>query len=137
MSKEYRGQQRKQPINYLEVYNRESCQFMGRILDITTGGMRLFGEVPFEENNTYEMKLTFPQPIKKIEEVSFDAKCVWCVEYTHSFFRGSHSAGFKLTNLSTADRELLESLINSPWFRDWRLLPDYEAIRRETDYPVE
>jgi hypothetical protein len=43
--------------------------------------------------------------------------------------------GFEFKDLSPTDRDLIEQMIESSWFRDWRQVPDYEAIRQETGYP--
>jgi hypothetical protein len=130
-----RRQPRKRPINYLEIYNCDTGKFLGNVVDITEDGLRVYSERVVIPGRTYSVRLTSAQFTDAREEIRFDAVCRWCKECTGHLLQGSFAAGFEITRLSVEDSELLHKLLGSSWFRDWRQLPDYEAIRRETGFP--
>jgi len=131
-----RSERRAQPVNYFEVYDRTDGRFMGKLYDINTGGLRLSSENEFRPYVLYHFRLRLPQPIRGEREVEFDAICKWTMEYKTHLLAGTYTAGFQISYLAFEHRELIQTMIRSPWFRDWREAPDYETIRRETDYPV-
>ena len=133
---ESRSQRRAQPVNYFEVYDRNTGKFQGKLYDINTGGLRLSSEQPFRTYVLYHFRLRLPQPIRGEREIDFDAICKWNVEYKTHLLAGTYTAGFQISHLTFENRELIDAMIRSPWFRDWREAPDYESIRRETNYPV-
>lgn len=126
---------RRRPINYLEVYDRNTGKFVGSLVDLNVKGCRLSAEIPLELEVCYNLKLNLPQPIQKYTAINFDAVCRWSKGYSQSLLEGTYGMGLEFTSVSAIDRDLVEQMIDSPWFRDWRQLPDYDAIRRETGFP--
>ncbi len=126
---------RKRPINYLEVYDRNTGKFMGSVVNMTVKGCRLAAEEPLEPKTRYSLKLNLPQPIQKYTAINFDAVCRWCKEYTQTLLAGTYGMGFEFTEVSPTDQDLIEQMIESSWFHDWRQVPDYEAIRKEAGFP--
>jgi len=133
--KDARRQKRKQPVLYLEVYGRVTGEFIGNVVDITTGGIRLYGEKILKPGVIYPMRLVLPQPVKGAGEIEFDGKCRWCKEYRQHTLAGSYGVGLEFRNIPPRSVEIIEQMMASSWFRDWRQLPDYEAIRNETGFP--
>jgi len=126
---------RKRPINYFEVYDRNTGRFVGGLVDLTVRGCRLTAEAPLKPEVCYNLKLNLPQPIQKYTAINFDAVCRWCKEYAQPLLSGTFGMGLEFTHVSRTDYDLIEQMISSSWFRDWRQVPDYEAIRQETGYP--
>ena len=131
-----RSKYRRQPVNYLEIYDPDEQKFMGNVVDITTEGVRLSSEKPLKPGCRYRMRLRLPEEISGQTEVVFEGICRWCNEYHQGFLAGYYGAGLELTNMTPRIKETLTLLINGSWFRDWRQLPNYEAIRRESGYPL-
>jgi hypothetical protein len=132
---EARRLERKQPINYLEVYHLDTGQFIGSVVDITTKGLRLYGEEPMELGRKQRMRLVSSRVPDVKVEITFEAVCVWCRECTGHLLAGSFGTGFEFTRISSENIEAIQEMLRSSWFRDWRQLPDYETIRRETGFP--
>ena len=130
-----RRRPRKQPVNYLEIYDCDSGLFIGHVVDITADGLRVYSEKVIMPGQTYSLRLTSAQFTESAQEIRFHAVCRWSKECTGHLLQGSFAAGFEITRLSLEDSERLEKMLASSWFRDWRQLPDYEAIRRETGFP--
>jgi len=125
---------RKRPINYLEVYDRNTGKFIGSVVDMTVKGCRLTAEEPIDPEVCYNLKLNLPQPIQKYTAINFDAVCRWCKEYTQTLLYGTYGIGFEFNNVSATDLDLIEQMLHSSWFHDWRQVPNYEAIRKEAGY---
>ena len=132
---EARRQNRKRPVNYLEVYDRGNGKFMGNVIDMTNRGVRLHGERELIPDHTYTLKLVPAKFLEKREEIEFDAVCRWCNPCTGTLLKGSYGAGLEFVNLNVEVFEQIDNMINSAWFRDWHQLPDYAAIRKETGFP--
>jgi hypothetical protein len=133
---ESRRLSRKQPINYLEVYHLDTGDFVGSVVDITTKGIRLYGEKPLELGRKQRLRLISSRiPDAKVE-ITFEGVCVWCKECTGNLLAGSYGTGFEFSRISEDSLCAIEDVLQSSWFRDWRQLPDYETIRRESGFPV-
>ena len=130
-----RRRPRRRPVKYLEIYSDDSNEFIGSIVDITADGFRVFSERVLIPGETYGLKLNSGQITETAVEIHFHAVCRWSKECTGHLLEGSFAAGFEITRLSLEDSDKLEQLLTSSWFRDWRQLPDYEAVRRETGFP--
>ncbi len=128
-----RKETRKQPITYMEAYDSETGKFLGKVVDVNRGGIRLFSERDFAVGTVYEMRLPLHEKIKGVGDVCFEGICRWRDEYAHGLLSGSIAAGFRYGGMTPQDRETLEAMLASPWFRDWRQLPDYAAIRAATE----
>jgi hypothetical protein len=46
---------RKRPVNYLEVYDRNTGKFMGSVVDMTVKGCRLAAEEPLDHDVLYNL----------------------------------------------------------------------------------
>ncbi len=126
---------RKQPINYLEIFESDSGKFVGTVVDFNVTGLKLHTSRPLEVGTTYRWKLALREPIRGEAQILFDVVCRWCKEYTGHLLAGTFASGMEFSCVSENDRELIETMLDSSWFRDWRQLPDYEEIRRESEFP--
>lgn|GEM_PF-577172 len=132
---ESRSSDRLRPVNYLEVYSCHTQKLIGSLVDITSRGLRLLCNESPEVGKTYAMQLRLPQPIKAAEEIHFEALCRWNMPSQSSLLAGTFSAGFEIVEIDPVSCDVLDAMLKSSWFRDWRQLPDYQAIRNETGYP--
>lgn len=74
---ERRKQKRRNSIFYIKVYDKETGKIVGRLVDITTGGMMLVSEKPIKIGTVSEFRMPLPEKIRDIGEISFDARAVW------------------------------------------------------------
>ncbi len=74
---ERRKHKRRHSIFYIKVYDQETSKTIGRLVDITTGGMMLVSEKPVPVGTVTKLKMPLPEKIHDIGEISFDAKSVW------------------------------------------------------------
>ncbi|HOP06133.1 MAG TPA: PilZ domain-containing protein [candidate division Zixibacteria bacterium] len=128
---------RKKPINYIEIYDSETDEFLGSLADLNIGGLRLLAQHELARNRTYSMRMRLPRSVDETEEIFFSAACRWQLACTSALLRGSYHIGLEIVDIAPFDADMISSLLASSWFRDWRQLPDYDRMRRETGYPEE
>ena len=73
-----RIQKRRHLVYYLAVYDRETSQPLGRVIDITTKGLKLCAEQPVETDRTYQLTMRLPGHAGTNEHVEFEARIIWC-----------------------------------------------------------
>ncbi len=105
---EKRSKKRKRLIYYLSVFDRNTDEFIGQLVDITTEGMMLTCEAPVKENTLFQIRMVLPEIIEGSKYVMFDAMSLWNKKDVNPNF---HLIGFKFTNISQRAVNVIESLI--------------------------
>ena len=95
-------------MSYLKICYRETDIELGRVVDITTEGMRLCGEEPIQTDRTLTFRLAFPITSRKKSEIVFDADVIWCRKAKNY---GLYDTGIKLKNLSPEKVEIIEDFM--------------------------
>jgi len=115
VSNDGRAIRRSQPISYLRVTDRNTDEQVGRVIDLTTEGIRLVSEQPIGIDQIYQLKMIVPQSDGPTEEVVFDADSIWHKSDVNPDF---FDTGMKINNLSPRGVEVIEKVINYSSFRD-------------------
>jgi len=105
-----RESERKFPICYLKVFDRESNKMVGRVVDISTEGMRLVGDSPLEFNREYRLRMPMPEAVRPEKQVAFDADVRWTGPDLNPDFSDT---GLKLSNVSEEDHRVINHLLRS------------------------
>lgn len=113
--KEKRNLKRRHLIYYLEVFDRESNQLIGNLIDITPNGIKLITESPLETGQLYRLKMILPKTIQEKTELVFDAQSIRCDKDINPNF---YITGFKLTNVSKDHHSIVDQLIDNSGFQD-------------------
>jgi len=93
---------------YSRVYDETTHDQTGRLVDITTQGMRLKCDKPVEANTNFQFRMVLPVGIEGKRSITFDAKSMWCKKTVNSDL---YDSGFRLTNISPGNIEIIEKLI--------------------------
>ncbi len=62
------------PVN---VYDRPSQAFLGRLVNIHSEGLLIMGNYPFEDGRVYEIELRLPEEVNGKSKVSLGIDCLW------------------------------------------------------------
>lgn len=108
---ERRDQIRKSTGDYFIVYDCETNEKIGRIIDLSIEGAMLVSESMLPVPMTYKCMIEMPQMIGRHKELHFEAECKWCKQNNRL---GWYESGFKIIGLSDTDREILDEL-TSEW----------------------
>jgi len=106
---EKRRQKRTQLLYYLSVNDRSTSQEVGRVIDITTEGIRLISEATIPKNRIFNLILTLPEVISGKSTVEFDAKSIQSHPVKNSDF---FDTGFQMLDITEADQNILIKLMD-------------------------
>ena len=121
-----RKQKRLQVLSYLKICYRDTNIEMGRVVDMTTEGMRLCGEEPIQTNRTLTFRLALPA-VKKSNEIIFDADVIWCRRAKNPRL---YDTGIRMKNLSPEDSEKIMEFMEKSSSED-RWLSIIKAINED------
>ncbi len=105
---EKRKAKREQSIYYLQVMDRGGVKTIGRLVDLTTGGMMVVSEGPLVQQQSYHLQIALPREIAGATEIQFEAQCRWCRPAANTDY---FDAGLQVLDISMADLSRLELLI--------------------------
>lgn len=106
---------RRHSIYYLRIYDRDTNELVGHMVDISEAGMMLVCENAIKPGTKYKLSMQLPDTINNSSQVEFDAKCRWCRNDTNPDF---YDVGFEVLNPSMAFLDTLKHLIEAYMFRD-------------------
>lgn len=111
---EKRKLKRRHLIYYLRTYDRTTQALLGHLVDITPEGIMLISEKALAVGENYSMRISLPEDIFGKNEIDFEAHSQWCRrDINPDFF----DTGFELIELTQADREIIEHMIDNYGFR--------------------
>ena len=92
----------------LRVFDASTDRLVGQIADITTEGLMLISEEPFETGATHKIWMELPSEMNEFRQISFDLKCIWSTIDTKTNLINS---GFQILDAHSGCIELIERLI--------------------------
>ena len=104
---------RKQLIFYPAVYRKGGKKILGRVVDITTEGMRLLSETPVAAGS-HKLRMELPRYLPETEKVTFTADAVWSGSDVNPDYQ---CTGLRITDISERDVRRIEYLIGRSSFR--------------------
>lgn len=94
------AEQRKLPRHALSgpvnIYDRVSQSFLGRLVNVHTEGLMIMGNHPFTADCIYQLDLQLPEPIDDCEMIFIGVDCLW----SRSEDAHTHWAGCKIIDAS-------------------------------------
>ena len=105
---------RRHLIYYLRVFDRESNELIGHLINISPQGIMIMSEEPLEINKHFKLRMDLPVDIFDKTEIEFDAESRWCKKDINPEF---YDTGFAIIDLSYTDGRLIEKLIDDYGFR--------------------
>lgn len=95
-------------ILYLRVYNEDTQELLGHIVDINREGMRLVSDKPIPLNQTYRLWLDVPREHASRQRIHLEAESLWTGRDVNPDF---FDTGFRIKNISTQTMLQLQMLI--------------------------
>ncbi len=103
--KELREHNRKNLMYYVSVYELDSNEYIGLMVDISKKGMLLTGVEYLDEGKTYKFGLIDASEPNAPQQVSFEAKARWCRKSSPTFY----DTGFEFSNVSSEAKSRFDS----------------------------
>jgi len=112
---ELRSYKRRHLIYYLEVYDDESGELLGHLVDLTTGGMQLISKKEISAGKNFRLGMMLPEEYFKEGILKIEARSMWCRKDVNPDF---FAVGFKAYDLDDEAAELITALISQVGFND-------------------
>ena len=112
---ERRKWKRRHLVYYLKIFNAESGEKIGNLVDITAGGMMLVSGSSMAENQTLRICVELPEEVLQKDNICFTAETRWSKMDVNPDL---YVTGFEITDITQEDLAVIDSLIRRHGFRD-------------------
>ena len=128
--KNKRKAQRKKTNEFIEIHDKETDEFIGKLLDLSTKGMMILAMCSMITQTIYEIRIDLPKPIEGKHNLTFDAECVWCHESASS--KKTYNAGFQITEIESEEIKTLQILLDDSLIFDAEEQPRLTLAKKST-----
>ena len=108
-----RSLKRRHLIYYLRVFDRNTNQLLGHLVDVTKEGAKLISESPIAVNKRFKLRMVLPSEIFGREHLDFEAESLWSSPDINPDFQAT---GFRLIDMDARDMLVIARLINEYGF---------------------
>ncbi len=106
--KKDRKHPRRRTSDYLFVVERNSGKMLGRIGNLSLGGLMVIGDGPMPVGDTMHLKLAFGHKVLDRDCLEFEAECRWSARNDLADW---WETGFELRGLSATDSAVLQQFL--------------------------
>jgi hypothetical protein len=94
---------------FSRVIDRDTGYLLGYLVDMTTGGALLVGNIYLQPSSTLRLRLDLPDGFSPQEQLDLDVRAVWSrPDKDPEFYR----TGLQLMNIKPSDLVVLERLLS-------------------------
>lgn len=93
----------------LDVYDKESKRHLGKMINLSLGGMLIVGDRPFETGSEYALSIPFMDAENGEIDFVVRARCAWCT-ITHSY--PQYSIGMEFLENSAIQFQFIKRMIS-------------------------
>ena len=113
--KNRRSEKRRHLIYYLQVFNGETDQFLGNLVDITPEGLMLTSERPIETGKNFKLRMNIQFLAQKEMHLDLNAESRWSsTDVNPNYF----DTGFRLQDVDSETKLIIDHLIKELGFND-------------------
>jgi len=105
--KSKRKHARRRTSDYYLVTNCKSGDVVGRLVNISLGGVMILTDGPVAIDQAYELKVALPEDELDLDELQFKAQSIWS---RYNELADWWESGFEITDLSPENRDALQAL---------------------------
>jgi hypothetical protein len=102
-------------IYYLRIFDKDSGENVGHLVDITTQGIMMISEETIPSGKNFSLRMQLPATITGRDEIEFAAHCLWCKKDINPDF---YVSGFKINSITTHEVKTITALINAYGFKN-------------------
>ena len=95
-------------VMYLRVYDQDTQELLGHIVDINKDGIRLVSDKPIPPNQAFRLWVDVPKENAPRQRIHLEAESLWSGQDVNPDF---YDTGFRLQNISTQTLLQLQLLI--------------------------
>lgn len=91
----------------IRIFDVNSEQHLGQLVNITTEGFMLTGEQPIDVNLVFQLEMVLTEPRFGTDRVSFGAESLWRSQSNNS---SRYWVGFQIIDISVAATDFIRNL---------------------------
>ena len=104
-----RRQDRKYLTYFSRVVDRNTGRMLGYLVDLTTGGALLVGNIPLRLDEVFDVRIDLPDGFSRQGQMEIEVKVVWVQpDIDPEFFR----TGLQLVNVQPSDLLILGRMLS-------------------------
>lgn len=115
MAEETRSLKRRHLVYYLEVYDAESRQLLGHLVDITIAGLKLVSRQPIPVNRDYSLEMLLPTGYFPQHTIRFQARSLWSSNDINPDF---YDTGFAAPDFNLRAKDIIYDLVEQLGFKE-------------------
>lgn len=115
MGVESRIMKRRQLVYYLKLYDVETGEQVGNVVDITTRGCKIISREPLPEGKSMALRLDLPEGLYSLKSMVLKGKTLWSRPDVNPDF---YVTGFEVPRLGAEERKVVRQLIEQTAFND-------------------
>jgi hypothetical protein len=105
---ERRKNERKSTNDYFLLYDLDTEDLLGRVLDFSLDGFMLMTEGVLPVGRVYNCRLQLARNVRSRQAISFEAETKWCTQNKKwKWFE----TGFKIENISKPDLKIIKEIV--------------------------
>ncbi|MFO7653391.1 MAG: PilZ domain-containing protein [Candidatus Krumholzibacteriia bacterium] len=105
-----RNRRRRKTPHYLNVVDSATGQVLGRLVNITAGGMMVVSRNKIMPDREFRLRLLLPRMVNGEDELQLQACSIWCRPDENPAF---HRIGFKFLQVDERDAFVLEDVMHT------------------------
>ena len=106
---------RRHLVYYLRVFDSDTDELIGSVVDITTDGLKLISDHEFDLDRFYNARITIPEETRVSKEIKFKIRSIWSAKDINPDF---FVAGFHAEELADDIKTKILCLINEFGFKE-------------------
>ncbi len=99
---------RKHLIYFVKVSSSDGEAFTGRLVNISSKGLKMISKEKLFCGDTYSLEITLPEKTNESKHIACMAKTVWCSDSTGC---DHFSAGFEIVEIDDSNKSLLNEIM--------------------------
>lgn len=93
---------------YSRVFNEDTHEMAGRLVDISREGMMIISDKPIQSNTRYKFKLILPVAVEGRKHLVIEAQSKWS---KHAAIENQYDNGFSLVNINPQSARMIEKIV--------------------------
>jgi hypothetical protein len=115
MTEEIRSYKRRHLLYYLEVYDDDTKELLGHLVDLTTTGLKLMSRKQIPSNRDYWLRMVLPEEVFPEKDLYFEAQSRWSSNEVNPDF---YDTGFSAPKLDLKTQNIIRDLLSEISFHD-------------------